>query len=109
MTFYKYQALGNDYILVEDLDENTASVKFDVLAENLCRRKFSIGADGLLVLKNSNEAVYRMEIYNQDGSRAEMCGNGLRCLSMHVFLNRLKKKNLILKQIREFQVFLLIM
>lgn len=97
MKFYKYQALGNDYILIEDIKEKTSSLKYARLAKKLCQRNFSIGADGLLILKYSKKADYRMEIYNQDGSKAKMCGNGLRCLSMHVFCTKKKNKNLIIE------------
>ena len=56
MKFYKYQALGNDYILIEDIKDKTSPLKYDRLAKKICRRNFSIGADGLLVLKNSIKA-----------------------------------------------------
>jgi diaminopimelate epimerase len=81
--FEKYEGLGNDFIVL-DL-ERTGD--FDVRAARLlCDRRFGIGADGvLLVLPPSQEsAVARMVVFNADGSVPEMCGNGLRCVALHV-------------------------
>lgn len=72
MKFYKYQALGNDFILVGE--ENGAD--YTKLAATLCDRKRGVGADGLLVF---GLAPARLHVFNADGSSAEMCGNGLRC------------------------------
>lgn len=76
LPFVKYQGAGNDFILIDDraLAFNTA------LVSSLCRRKFGIGADGLILLQNGQGADFRMRIFNSDGSEAESCGNGLRCL-----------------------------
>ena len=83
ITFYKYHGLGNDFILADNRDN---SVKMtSELAAKMCRRYFGIGADGLILAENSNVADIRMIIYNSDGSRAEMCGNGLRCFSKFVY------------------------
>ena len=78
MLFFKYQALGNDFIIVED----TGIDKKDVLAKTLCDRHFGIGADGIIYLDLSDTPF--MDIYNADGSRALMCGNGLRCVAWHL-------------------------
>lgn len=79
MIFYKYHGLGNDFILVEE------KPKEDLIKE-LCKRKYGIGADGLLYITNEN-GLYRMVVYNSDGSRAEMCGNGLRVIMYHLYRN----------------------
>ena len=78
MLFWKYSGAGNDFILIDDREQTFPIDK--TLISNLCRRKISIGADGLILLQHSSLADYRMRIFNADGSEAEMCGNGLRCL-----------------------------
>lgn len=78
-SFYKYHGLGNDFILVDNRD-NSISVNQETV-EKMCHRFFGIGADGLILAENSTTGDIRMIIYNSDGSRAGMCGNGLRCFS----------------------------
>lgn len=84
MHFTKYNGLGNDFIF---LDGATAlSVKHPaLLAQQLCDRRFGIGADGLVLLLPSARADVRMRIINSDGSEAEMCGNASRCVPIHLF------------------------
>lgn len=81
MNFTKLQATGNDFILVEtrDMQRNWSQVAMVV-----CDRHFGVGADGLLLLLPSDIADFRMRIFNPDGSEAEACGNGLRCLAKYV-------------------------
>lgn len=74
-------ASGNDFVVVE----NHRAVRlpgFRVLAKMMCDRKFGIGADGLLVLEKSKSADVKMRIFNADGSEAQMCGNGARCVAL---------------------------
>jgi diaminopimelate epimerase len=83
VTFYKYHGLGNDFILV---DNRGNSIKAAAeMSEKMCQRFFGIGADGLILAENSSCADIRMVIYNSDGSRAEMCGNGLRCFARFAY------------------------
>ena len=90
MNFVKTQGLGNDFIL---LDCRTAEVDTVVAAaEKLCDRHFGIGADGLLLVLPSDVADIRMRIINSDGSEAEMCGNGIRCLGKYVYDHGLTQK-----------------
>ncbi len=80
--FYKYQGTGNDFILFEDYDR---SFPIDSkLISHICNRNLGIGADGLLLLQKSKIADLKMRIFNQDGSEATMCGNGLRCVIRHL-------------------------
>lgn len=81
--FYKYHGLGNDFILVDNRDNSLEDA--GQKAEKMCNRFFGIGADGLILAENSSCADIRMLIYNSDGSRAEMCGNGLRCFAKFVY------------------------
>ena len=76
MHFTKLQGLGNDFVLV---DARGKDRDWSRLAKAMCRLHFGIGADGLLVLLHSEEADFRMRVFNPDGSEAEACGNGLRC------------------------------
>jgi diaminopimelate epimerase len=80
MNFTKLQGAGNDFILVEteDTRRNWAN-----LARAMCNRHFGVGADGLLLLMPSETADVRMRIFNADGSEAEACGNGIRCLAKY--------------------------
>jgi diaminopimelate epimerase len=79
VTLTKHQALGNDF-LVYDLCQGRPAAAWDELARRWCDRRFGIGADGLLVLENHGERHLAMVLYNADGSRAEISGNGIRCL-----------------------------
>ncbi len=81
MNFTKVQGAGNDFILVEASEVNP---DWSQMAVAMCDRHFGIGADGLLVLLPSHLADFRMHIFNPDGSEAEACGNGLRCLAKYV-------------------------
>jgi diaminopimelate epimerase len=79
MKFAKLQATGNDFILI-DAGKNR---DWSSLAEVMCHRHFGIGADGLIILLTSKIADMRMRLFNLDGSEAEACGNGLRCLARY--------------------------
>ncbi len=81
MNFTKVQGAGNDFILVEASEVN---LDWSQTAMAMCNRHFGIGADGLLVLLPSHLADFQMHIFNPDGSEAEACGNGLRCLAKYV-------------------------
>ncbi len=81
MNFTKVQGAGNDFILVEASEIN---LDWSQMAVAMCDRHFGIGADGLLVLLPSHLADFQMHIFNADGSEAEACGNGLRCLAKYV-------------------------
>lgn len=84
LPFAKLQGSGNDFIVVD----NRANLIKDgrSLAMILCPRKTGIGADGLLLLEESQGADFKMRIFNPDGSEAEMCGNGARCLAQFAYL-----------------------
>jgi len=82
MRFYKLQASGNDFILIEDKSYSTSYLK--KLAKKLCVRRLSVGADGLLAVKKLNKDNFQMRIFNPDGSEAEMCGNGIRCVAFWI-------------------------
>lgn len=90
MKFYKYQALGNDYIIFDLIKNKIVFQKYNLFLSylsqgTLAQRRKSIGADGIIILTPGNKSPYQMMVLNQDGSRAEICGNGLRCLSMYIY------------------------
>jgi diaminopimelate epimerase len=82
LDFDKYEGTGNDFVVVEAESESQVS---PADAQKLCDRRFGVGADGvLLVTKGGAEARAKMVVLNADGSRPEMCGNGLRCVALHL-------------------------
>ncbi|OCQ92594.1 diaminopimelate epimerase [Oscillatoriales cyanobacterium USR001] len=82
--FTKYHGLGNDFILIDNRHESEPILTRSQAAE-LCDRHFGIGADGIIfALPGQNNTDYTMRIYNSDGSEAEMCGNGIRCLAKFI-------------------------
>lgn len=75
---------GNDFIIINNMEEKIDIEKFPLIAKTLCERRMSIGADGLMVVEHSQRDVdFRMIFYNSDGSIGEMCGNGARCISRY--------------------------
>ena len=83
MKFTKMQGLGNDYVYV-DCTREELSTPADV-ARVVSDRHFGIGSDGLILIKPSKAADFYMEMYNADGSRSAMCGNGIRCVGKYVY------------------------
>ena len=83
MKFTKMQGLGNDYVYVNCLKEKIADPP--ELARRISDRHFGVGSDGLIMINPSDKADFEMEMYNADGSRAEMCGNGIRCVGKYVY------------------------
>lgn len=89
MKFIKMQGTGNDFILIQDFDDRYKNT-YD-MARKLCDRHFGIGADGILLVKPSSKAVAKMVIINADGSKASMCGNGMRCFAKYIWENGFTK------------------
>ena len=83
MKFTKMQGLGNDYVYVNCFKEKIADPS--ALAEKISDRHFGVGSDGLIMINPSDKADFEMEMYNADGSRGEMCGNGIRCVAKYVY------------------------
>ena len=78
ISFVKYQASGNDFILIDNRKGGISLRKEEI--QKLCHRQFGIGSDGLILLENSKEADFEMKFFNPDGSRGMMCGNGARSI-----------------------------
>lgn len=83
MKFTKMQGLGNDYVYVDCTKEELATPSD--IAKAVSDRHFGIGSDGLILIKPSKVADFYMEMYNADGSRSAMCGNGIRCVGKYVY------------------------
>ena len=85
MKFTKMHGLGNDYIYINCLAEETPTADRSALAKKLSPRRFSIGSDGLICIGPSDIADFSMDMYNLDGSKSQMCGNGIRCVGKYVY------------------------
>ena len=83
MKFTKMQGLGNDYVYVNCFQEKIDNPS--EVAVKVSNRNFGIGSDGLIMINPSKVADFEMEMYNADGSRGEMCGNGIRCVGKYVY------------------------
>ncbi len=90
MKFSKMHGAGNDFIMFNGIIEKLPD--YSELAKRVCDRHFGIGADGILVLEESQVADIKMTYYNADGSKAEMCGNGIRCFAKYAYDNNYTSK-----------------
>ena len=89
MRFTKMHGAGNDYIYIDCITQDVGNPKD--LSKKLSEKHFSVGADGIVLIKPSKNADCFMDIYNADGSRAKMCGNAVRCTAKYIYDNRCKK------------------
>lgn len=81
---------GNDFIIINNIEEKISPEAFPAIAAKVCERHLSIGADGLMVVEKAlGEGDFRMVFYNSDGSEGEMCGNGARCICRYGYENAL--------------------
>lgn len=83
-SFCKMQGIGNDFVVI-DCTENEFQYSLEVLSQFLCNRHYGVGADGVILVDKSEIADFKMRIFNSDGTEAQMCGNGIRCLAKYVF------------------------
>ncbi|HLC18668.1 MAG TPA: diaminopimelate epimerase [Thermodesulfobacteriota bacterium] len=90
ISFTKMHGLGNDFIILDCRVKNIPNLQRVV--KRLSHRRFGVGFDQALVLKKSARADFRMDIYNSDGSRVEMCGNGIRCLANYIWNRGISRK-----------------
>jgi len=97
INFTKMHGLGNDFILIDCLQHSFGPDRstFGESAKKLCDRRFGVGADQILILERSENADFKMLIFNADGSEVEMCGNGIRCLAKYVWDRKLSGKNVL--------------
>ena len=92
MKFWKMNGAGNDFVLINNIEEKIPEEKFPELAKTLCTRRLSIGADGMMIVeKPLKGGDLRMIFFNSDGSLGEMCGNGARCICRYAYETGLSK------------------
>jgi len=90
VNFEKYHGAGNDFIMVADMEDRIRLSTEDIAA--LCHRRYGIGADGLIIIRPSQESDYRMHYYNSDGKESTMCGNGGRCVAAFAYSQEIAGK-----------------
>lgn len=99
--FSKMQGTGNDFIIINCMKQYF-NYSLNILAKYLCNRNFGIGGDGVIYLFKSYKADCKMRIFNSDGSEAEMCGNGIRCVAKYLYeKDMINKKNICIETKQE--------
>lgn len=83
VAFVKMSGSGNDFILIDHRSGGLDESALPALVAGICRRRFSVGADGVILIESSTTADFRWQFFNADGSRADMCGNGARCAARY--------------------------
>ena len=90
LRFTKMHGIGNDYVYVDCFSQTVSDPP--ALAERVAPRRTAIGSDGLILICPSEQADCRMEMYNADGSRGRMCGNGIRCVAKYVYDHNIARR-----------------
>jgi diaminopimelate epimerase len=86
LTFYKMSGSGNDFILIDNRAGSVDEENVAALVASICRRKLSVGADGMILIEESDRADFKWRYFNADGGEVEMCGNGGRCVARLAYL-----------------------
>lgn len=94
ITFYKMSGSGNDFIIVDNRNNIVNEKDLSKFIENVCRRRMSVGADGLIFVENSDSLDFKWRFFNSDGNVAEMCGNGARCVARFAFLKKIAESEM---------------
>ncbi len=87
ITFFKASGSGNDFIIIDNRNKVVDEKNLSDFIAKVCRRKMSVGADGFILIENSDTVDFKWRFYNSDGSRVEMCGNGARCAARFAYIN----------------------
>lgn len=87
--FSKMNGNGNNFLILENFSKEYSDEKLSQLSIKACNTKFSIGADGILVIEKSDRADFKMRLFNSNGTEGEMCGNGARCITKYAFLKKI--------------------
>ncbi|MDD4159399.1 MAG: diaminopimelate epimerase [Synergistaceae bacterium] len=88
----KMNGNGNDFLVISNMDLKYCGDQLSLYAKTLCRRRESLGADGILVAEPSKVYDFKMRLFNRDGTEGEMCGNGARCIARYAFLKGIVEK-----------------
>lgn len=94
LPFTKMNGAGNDFVIIDHRRKMIPVLEQSGFARKICRRKFSVGADGLILLEEAVNADFQWQFYNADGSVAEMCGNGARCAARFAFEHQIADKKM---------------
>jgi len=86
LPFVKMSGTGNDFIIIDHRKPRLSREVMPEFARLVCRRRFSVGADGLIFIEESDKADFKWQFFNGDGSEAEMCGNGARCAARFAYM-----------------------
>lgn len=92
--FYKMSGSGNDFIIIDNMDLSLDAGDLSEFARRICQRKFSVGADGLVIIEPSDTADFKWRFFNSDGSVAEMCGNASRCVARFAYMKGIAAKEM---------------
>ncbi len=87
ITFYKLSGSGNDFIIIDNRNKVVDEEDLPDFVAKVCRRKMSVGADGFILVQDSDSVDFKWRFFNSDGSQPEMCGNGARCVARFAYLN----------------------
>jgi diaminopimelate epimerase len=87
ITFFKASGSGNDFIIIDNRHKIVDEKDLSNFIASVCRRKLSVGADGFILIEDSDTVDFKWRFYNSDGSRVEMCGNGARCAARFAYIN----------------------
>ena len=90
--FIKMHGIGNDYVYINTFEFDVSNLDLSDLAKKIAHRHFGIGGDGLVLIRKSDKEAIRMQMFNVDGSEAEMCGNAVRCVGGYCYKNGLVKE-----------------
>ena len=94
--FTKMEGLGNDYVYIDCTEKSNKEIEYiSKCACKISNKHFGVGSDGLILICKSDVADFKMQMYNQDGSEAQMCGNGIRCVGKYVYDKGLTNKDII--------------
>lgn len=94
IAFFKMSGCGNDFIIMDNRENIIDKSDIPGFVRKVCKRKMSVGADGLILIENSNAVDFKWHFFNSDGSVAEMCGNGARCAARFAYINKIAPKNM---------------
>ena len=92
--FYKMSGSGNDFIIIDNRDLSLNVGDLPAFSRRVCERKISVGADGLFLIEPSKTVDFKWQFFNSDGSVAEMCGNGSRCVARYAYLKGIAPKKM---------------
>jgi len=92
--FFKMSGSGNDFILIDNKDQSLTVGNIAEFVRTVCERKVSVGADGFIIIENSQRADFRWRFFNADGSEVDMCGNGARCAARFAYIRGSAKEKM---------------